>query len=122
MTDKPVLLPTAEHPITVEAHPDRVTVTTGDATVADTTAALALAEADYPVVRYVPREDVDMTLLRRSDHTTYCPFKGDAAYYDVVVGDVVLENVVWTYEQPYDAVADIKDRLAFYTDKLVVTG
>ncbi|MHA3705226.1 DUF427 domain-containing protein [Jatrophihabitans sp. YIM 134969] len=122
MTDKPVLLPSPEHPITVEAHPDRVTVAAGDVRIADTTHALALAEADYPVVRYVPREDVDMSVLRRSDHTTYCPYKGDAAYYDVVAGDRVIENAVWTYEAPYDAVADIKDRLAFYTDRLEVTG
>lgn len=122
MTDKPVLLPSSEHPITITAHPDRVTVTSGDARIAETTEALALAEADYPVVRYVPRGDVDMSLLRRSDHTTYCPFKGDASYYDVVVGDRVLENVVWTYEQPHEAVAEIKDRLAFYTDRLSVEG
>jgi uncharacterized protein (DUF427 family) len=122
MTDRPVLQPTPEHPITVTPHPDRVTVSAGDTEIAVTTSALALAEADYPVVRYIARDDVDMSALRRSEHTTYCPYKGDASYYDVVVGDRVLENAVWTYEQPYPAVADIKDRLAFYPDALTVTG
>ena len=82
--------------------------------------ALKLAEASYPPVLYIPREDVDMPALRRRDDTSYCPYKGDANYYDIQTGDEAAEKAVWTYEAPYEAVASIKEHLAFYIDKLEV--
>lgn len=108
--------PGPDHPITVAPHPARVVVTAGGRVVADTRAALALREADYPPVLYVPRDDVDLALLERTDHTTWCPYKGEAAYYSVP--GPAGANAVWTYEQPHDAVAPIRDHLAFYPDRV----
>ena len=71
--------------------------------------ALTLREASYPPVQYIPRKDVDMTLLARTDHATYCPYKGDCAYYSISLGGVRSANAVWTYESPYAAVAAIRD-------------
>ena len=73
-----------------------------------------LTKESYPPVQYIPRKDVDMTLLARTDHTTYCPYKGDCAYYSIPLGGVRSTNAVWTYESPYAAVAAIRAYLAFY--------
>ena len=120
MTDKPVKIPGPDHPITVTPAASRVVVRVGDRVVADTTRALSLKEATYPAVPYVPRADVDMALLERTDHQTYCPYKGDASYYSVIPAGPAGVNAVWTYEQPYDAVADIRDHVAFYPDKVSI--
>jgi uncharacterized protein (DUF427 family) len=111
---KPVRVPGPEHPITIEPNPARVIVTVGGRVIADSVDALTLREAGYPPVQYIPRNDVDMSLLQRTDHATYCPFKGDCAYYSIPSGGEHSVNAVWTYEAPYPAVAQIKDRLAFY--------
>ena len=118
MTAKPVKIPSAEHPITIAANPERVVVTIGGRVVADTSVALTLREAAYPPVQYIPRQDVDMALLERTDHTTYCPFKGDCAYYSIPLGGERSTNAVWTYEAPYEAVAAIEDHLAFYPNRV----
>lgn len=89
-------------------------VKAGGRVVADSRNALTLQEASYPAVQYIPREDVDFGVLERTDHETYCPYKGESAYYSLNAGDVKGENAVWTYEKPYDAVAPIKDHVAFY--------
>ena len=115
---KPVLLPGPDHPITIAPHAARVVVTAGGAVVADTSDALALREANYPAVLYIPRDDVDLGLLERTDHTTYCPYKGDAAYYSIPGVGERGANSVWTYEAPYEAVSLIKDHLAFYPDRV----
>jgi uncharacterized protein (DUF427 family) len=86
--------------------------------VADTRSALTLREATLPAVQYVPRSDVDMSLLQRTTHATYCPYKGDCAYYSIPAGGERSVNAVWTYEQPYAAVAPIKDYLAFYPSRV----
>jgi len=121
MTDKPRLVPDASHPITVTPTEGRVVVARGDRTIADTTRALTLQESTYPAVQYVPLEDVDPAVLERTEHTTYCPFKGDAGYYSLVVGDDLAENAVWTYDAPYDAVAQIAGHVAFYPDQVAIT-
>lgn len=113
---KLVKIPGPDHPITVVPHPGRVVVRTGGQVIVDTSRALVLTEAAYPPVFYVPRADADMALLTRSDHITYCPYKGDCSYYSLPHAP----NAVWTYEQPYDAVAAIKDHLAFYPDKVTL--
>ncbi|GAA1551546.1 DUF427 domain-containing protein [Kribbella lupini] len=118
MSDKPVKIPGPDHPITVEKNPDRVVVKVAGQVLADTRGALSLQESTYPAVQYLPRGDVDLSLLERTDHTTYCPYKGDAAYYSIPALGEAGVNAVWTYEQPYDAVADIKDHVAFYTDRV----
>jgi uncharacterized protein (DUF427 family) len=79
---------------------------------------LTLREASLPPVQYIPREDVDMSLLSRSDHATYCPYKGECAYYSIPVGGHRSVNAVWTYEAPYADVAAIKGYLAFYPNRV----
>jgi len=118
MSDRPVLEPTASHPITVEPTGKRVTVRVNGELVADTDKALTLQEASYPAVQYIPLGDVVAQRLKPSDTETYCPFKGDASYYSVTTsaGETV-DDVIWTYEQPYPAVAAIAGHVAFYPNK-----
>ncbi|WP_296605469.1 DUF427 domain-containing protein [Nocardioides sp.] len=116
MSDRAVLVPDERHPITITPTTGRVVVTVGERMVADTGAALTLQEADYPPVQYVPLGDVDAEVLERSDHTTYCPYKGDASYYSLVADGQTHDNAVWAYEVPYDAVAPIAGHVAFYPD------
>ncbi|WP_321793783.1 DUF427 domain-containing protein [Caballeronia sp. J97] len=116
--DKAVKIPGPDHPITIERSPSRVIVKAGGRVIADTTAALSLREASYPEVLYMPREDVDMSQLERTSHTTYCPYKGDCIYYSIPSGGQKAANAVWSYEAPYEAVASIKDHLAFYRDRV----
>jgi uncharacterized protein (DUF427 family) len=118
MTEKPIKLPSADHPITIERNPSRVIVSVAGRVIADTKAALTLREAAYPAVQYIPRQDVDMALLARTEHGSYCPYKGDAAYYSIPAGGERATNAIWTYEAPYPAVAVIKDHLAFYPDRV----
>ena len=118
MTPKPMKIPGPDHPITIAANPLRVVVSVAGRIVADTRDALTLREAGYRAVQYIPRKDVDMSLLQRTDHATYCPYKGDCAYYSIPSGGERSVNAVWTYEAPYAAVAGIKDRLAFYPDRV----
>lgn len=115
---KAVKLPGPDHPITIERKLHRVVVKVAGRVVADTRVALTLREASYPAVQYVPRKDVDMTLLERTAHVTYCPYKGDCAYYSIPSGGERSINAVWTYEEPYAAVAAIKDHVAFYPDRV----
>lgn len=121
MPEKPMKTPGPDHPITVTPNPGRVVVRLGDRTVADTGNALTLREASYPAVHYIPRADIDMALLKRTDHASYCPYKGQASYFSVLADGAQLENAVWSYEAPYDAVAEIKDHLAFYPDRFEIT-
>jgi uncharacterized protein (DUF427 family) len=118
---RPQLTPGPDHPITVAPADVRVVVRAGDRVVADTADALALQESTYPVVYYIPLDDVDQSLLRRTEHSTYCPYKGDASYYSVVTPEQTLDNAVWSYEDPYAAVSPIAKRVAFYTNRLDVT-
>jgi uncharacterized protein (DUF427 family) len=111
-------IPGPDHPITLTPNPARVLVRAAGALIADTREALILQEASYPPVQYIPRKDVDMKLLRRTDHTTYCPYKGDCSYYSIPSGGERSVNAVWTYESPYPAVAQIKDYVAFYPGRV----
>lgn len=120
--DRAVKIPDATHPITVRPTGSRVTVRVGGVTVAKSDSALSLAEASYPVVQYIPLGDVDQSLLRRTDSHTYCPYKGEASYYSVQTPDGGVESdLIWTYEQPYDAVAEIAGHVAFYANRAEVT-
>lgn len=122
MTDTRTRLePGPDHPITVEPHTGRVTVRVGATVLAETSRALELREAAYPPVLYVPIADVDRSHLRTSDQHTYCPYKGEASYYDVTgVGPEELQDAVWYYPEPYSAVADIRDHVAFYPDRVTI--
>jgi uncharacterized protein (DUF427 family) len=118
MTTKPVKIPGPDHPIAIEPAPGRIVVTVAGKIVADTKAALTLREASYPPVHYIPRQDVDVALLQRTDHASYCPYKGDCSYYSIPAGGPRSVNAIWTYEAPFDAVAQIKDYVAFYPDRV----
>ena len=115
---RPVKIPGPDHPITVTPARGRVTVIAAGRTIADTRAALILKEAAYLPVYYIPRKDVDMARLQRTTHQTYCPYKGECNYYSIPLGGERSVNAVWTYEAPYAAVAEIKDHLAFYPDRV----
>ena len=111
-------IPGPDHPISIAPNPKRVVVRANGGVLADTNAALTLAEASYPHEQYVPRADVDMSQLVRADHATTCPFKGEASYYSLKTDDGIIENCVWSYETPHDAVAQIKEHLAFYPQRV----
>jgi uncharacterized protein (DUF427 family) len=113
-----IKVPGPEHPITIEPTAGRVVVGVNGLIVADTTAALTLQESTYPAVQYVPLADVKPDLLKRTETSTYCPFKGDASYYTLTLPDGDLTDVIWTYEQPHEAVAAIAGHVAFYTDRV----
>jgi uncharacterized protein (DUF427 family) len=115
---KTIKVPGPDHPISIERNPNRIVVTVASQVVADTRDALTLREAGYPAVHYIPRKDVDMALLERTEHATYCPYKGDCSYFSVPRGGDRSRNAVWTYEAPYPAVTLIKDHVAFYPDRV----
>lgn len=118
MPTKTVKIPGPDHPITIERKGKRIVVTLGDNVIADTTDALTLREAAYPAVPYIPCKDVDMSLFKRSDATSYCPYKGEASYFSIPAGGRGSVDAIWTYETPYEAVIEIKDYLAFYPDRV----
>jgi uncharacterized protein (DUF427 family) len=122
MTDRSIKIPGADHPISIEQNPSRVTVKVGGKIIADTHDALTLRETSYPPVEYIPRRDVDMAALTRSEHITYCPYKGDASYYSIPAGGDRSRNAVWTYETPFEAMSQIKDYVAFYPDRVDEIG
>jgi len=118
MADRVIKVPGPDHPITIAPNPNRVVVTLGEKVIADTARALTLREASYPAVHYIPRADVDLTALARSETRTYCPYKGEASYFSIPAGGDRSIDAIWTYETPYDSVSAIKDHLAFYRDRI----
>ena len=132
MTTRETLIPGPDHPITIEKTAGRVVARVGGRIVADSTRALTLQEASYPAVQYIPLDDVDEALLAASEKQTYCPYKGDASYYSIVlpeggaggegakVAEGALTDAVWIYREPYPAVSLIAGHVAFYTDRVEV--
>ncbi len=118
MKTKEIKIPGPDHPITITPAEVVVRVTAGGKVIAESSRALLLEEKGYPPVYYIPREDADMSLLVRTTHYSYCPYKGDCTYYSIPIGGSKSEFAVWTYEQPYEAVASIKDHLAFYPTRV----
>lgn len=118
MAARPIKTPGPDHPITITPSREHVVVRAGGKVIADSREALSLQEANYPAVLYIPRKDVNMSLLERTTHATYCPYKGDCSYYSIPAGGERAVNAVWTYESPYDAVTAIKEHLAFYPDRI----
>jgi uncharacterized protein (DUF427 family) len=117
-TGKEIKIPGPDHPITISPAGGRVRVAVAGRTVAESTRALRLEEKGYPPVYYLPRNDADMSLLVRTTHSTYCPYKGDCSYYSISIGSSKSENAVWTYERPHEAVASIHEYLAFYPSRV----
>src|ERR1700681_989415 len=118
MNEKQVKLPGPDHPISIQRNPARVVVSVAGRVAADTRNALTLREAAYPSGQYIPVEDVDCSQLERTDHVTYCPYKGDCTYYSVPAGGKKSVNAVWSYQDPFPAVEQIKGHIAFYPDRV----
>lgn len=113
-------IPGPDHPIAITTNPKRVRVSLHGEVIAETSHALTLQEANYPPVQYIPRDDAYPAVLKRTDHRTFCPYKGDASYFSIVSAGKVLENAIWTYETPYNSVKQIAGHLAFYPDKVTI--
>lgn len=109
------------HKITINPADHHVEVWLGGEQLAATDRALLLSETGMPGRYYIPRDDVRNELLRRTDHATTCPFKGQASYWSVEAGGAVHENLVWSYETPIPAVEEITGYLCFYTEKVELT-
>ncbi len=121
MSDKPILQPGPDHPIRIAPTPHRVTVIRDGHTIATSEHALTLREADYPPAQYIPFEDVDASVLQATEHTTHCPYKGDANYYSLVIDGDTSENTVWQYTSPHAAVSPIAGHVAFYPDRVQIS-
>src|SRR5580693_8094146 len=118
MNERQVKLPGPDHPIFIEGNRARVVVSVAGRVIADTRSALTLREAAYPPVQYIPGEDVDFSQLERTDHVTYCPYKGDCNYYSVSTGGKKSVNAAWSYDNPFPAVSQIKGHVAFYPERV----
>ena len=118
MNEKQVRLPGPDHPISIERNPARVVVSVASRVIAYTRNALTLREAAYPPVQYIPADDVDLSQLERSDHVTYCPYKGDCTYNSVRAGGEKSVNAVWSYADPFPAVDQMKRHIAFYPERV----
>ena len=118
MNSKPIKIPGPDHPMTITPTKGRVTATVNGKRIADTREALTLKEAAYPPVQYIPRKDVDMTQLPRTARQTYCPYKGECAYYSIPAGGERSVNAIWSYEAPHAAASAIREYLAFYPDRV----
>jgi uncharacterized protein (DUF427 family) len=116
--EKQVKFPGPDHPISIERNPARIVVSVAGRVVADSHNALTLREAAYPPVQYIPPEDVDFSQLERTEHVTYCPYKGDCNYYSIPTGGKKSANAVWSYEDPFPAVGHIRGHVAFYPDRV----
>ena len=118
MAGKPVLQPGPDHPITITPNPAHIVVKAGGKVVADTRNALSLQESNYPAVQYIPLSDVDGSLIERTATGSYCPYKGDASYYSISSGGERSVDAIWEYREPHAAVAEIRDHVAFYPDRV----
>ena len=118
MADKPVLQPGPDHPITVTPNPEQVVVRVAGKLVADTRRALTLQEAAYPAVQYIPIEDVDQSLLQASDTTPTARTRGTRpTTRSPMVGQTSVD-AIWVYTDPHEAVAEIRNHVAFYPDRV----
>src|ERR1044072_2925576 len=111
-------IPGPDHLITITPATERVRVTFNGHVVADANSGLVLQEASYKPVFYMPREDAQMALFARASNASHCPYKGDASYYTIKVGDKAAENAIWSYETPFPAMKEIEGRLAFYPNRI----
>ena len=119
MASSPAYSKHPDHRVSIEANAgSRVRVEVAGTQIAESNDTRRVLESRCAPVVYLPRADVDMRRLEKTEHTTFCPFKGTASYYSIRVGDRVAENAIWSYEDPYDQVADLKDLMAFYPDRV----
>ena len=120
MASSPAYAEHPQHRVEIEGETCSARVLLADQIVAESSRARVLLESRCPPRIYLPREDVQLAFLERTEHTTWCKFKGHASYYSLRVGDVLLENAVWSYEDPFDQVAAIGHHLAFYPEPVIV--
>lgn len=113
--------PGPDHPISIDPVPGRIQVRFAGRVVADTERGLLLREAGYEPVLYVPEADAALQHLEPSERRTYCPYKGTAHYFTLRAAGETSENAVWSYEEPFPAVAPIRGCLAFYPDRVDVS-
>ena len=118
MKERQIKLPGPDHPISIQRNPAHDVVSVAGRVVADSRNALTLREAGYPPVQYIPAVDVDFSQLERTDYVTYCPYKGDCNYYSVLSGGKKSVNAVWSYEDPFPAVVQIRGHFAFYPERV----
>jgi uncharacterized protein (DUF427 family) len=107
-----------DYRVDLEPCSERIQVKLGGETLADSTRTLTVLETKHDPVVYFPRDDVRFEQLEATDHTSFCPFKGDASYWSARVKGRVEDNVVWSYEDPFDEVANLKDYVSFYPDRV----
>src|SRR5262245_35837859 len=111
-------LPAPDHPITITSHGKHVRVAFAGRVVVDTTRALRLQEAGYKPVLYIPGVEADTSRLTRTSHSPHVPYKADASYFSIVAEGRTAENAVWCYESPVPAMAEIKEHLAFFPNRV----
>ena len=113
-------LPGPDHPITLSANPKRLRVRYNGHVIGDSERVLTLQESTYPPVQYFPRDDLEMSFFTRTEKTTYCPYKGEAHYFTLLMDGVFADNAVWTYENPYPAMDAIRELVAFYPNQVEI--
>ena len=118
MASSPAYAKYPNHKIELEPKPERVRAMFGGEAIADSARCRLVLESRHDAVVYFPREDVRMAALEKVTDTTFCPFKGTASYFTIRVGEHEATNAVWSYEDPYDEVRDLKDYMAFYVDRI----
>ncbi len=111
-------IPGPDHPITLAPADKKLRVIFRGQTIAESAAALVMQEASYSPVFYFPRNDVKMAMLARTQHNSWCPYKGEASYFTMLAEDGREENSVWSYETPFEPVGGIRELLAFYPNKI----
>ena len=118
MASSPAFAKYPEHRVALEAKPGRVRALFAGETIADSTRAHLVVESRHEPVVYFPRGDVRMDLLEKVSDTTFCPFKGTASYWTIEVGGRKAASAVWSYEEPFDEVAELTNHMAFYLDRI----
>ena len=107
-----------DYPLEIAPADKSVRVTLGGEVIAESNDAFVMTESNYGPAYYIPMGDVRLDLMEKTDHSSHCPFKGDASYWTINAGGQTAENAVWSYETPFDEVALIRETMSFYTTKV----
>ena len=107
-----------DYRVEIDPNPVRVRIRFNGTWVADSEATLLVRETQHEAVIYFPREALHSEWFERTEHESFCPFKGEASYWTLRVADRCEENVAWSYEDPFSEVADLRNYVAFYSDRV----